>query len=67
MTCGVEEGEVVNEDLSFIGRIAQRFGRRDVLVEGEGFDDGVAFGFAVCESQLWEHWLLTPHHLTSAS
>lgn len=42
--------EVTSEDLGLVGGIAELFGRRNVLVERQGFDDGVRCAFAFRES-----------------
>lgn len=44
------DSEVTSEDLGLVGGITELFGRRNVLVECQGFDDGVRRAFAFRKS-----------------
>ena len=46
------DSEVTSEDLGLVGGIAELLGWRDVLVERQGFDDGVGLVLALSEGQL---------------
>jgi hypothetical protein len=43
---------VANKSLGFIRSIAKLFGRRDILIESEGFGDSIDFGLCKRERKL---------------